>query len=389
MGDETDALLHIKKKSRNQKRKFKHTHYHEKPAFSLIKDLTIANPNLQIIGASATINTTTCQRLIRARSKAQKYSRVRVIGKNTEFPRTISHYFAMVASTKKKYDRWKVQKKKLNGALCLWDSIRVKHFSGGRAPPALVFIDNHSNINNVLDYLESKGAATVALHEVWNETEARLNFLQIMEQKQLDLIVATEALVRGLDLSNLSDIFVTSKPGDALQYLHLSGRVGRIRTAAACDTKFSHDPSIGRVSSILTHWEHNTFLNMKKRLNVQFKKVSIPDFLPHSDTEGYTIDSGTRDGKLFQDSIKYEKKWKQKNDFNDNKAGYVTYLKQNLRSHVTVVRCVQKYSSVQVGDMGIFISLRQGIPSIEVKWGDEGLTYWVRWSDIEIIGSSK
>jgi ATP-dependent RNA helicase DeaD len=91
---------------------------------------------------------------------------------------------------------------------------------------ALVFTRTRSGSVEVADELLKRGYVADALHGELNQA-ARESVLRRFRNGQLPILVATDVVARGVDISGVSHVFNFDMPYDPEDYVHRIGRTGR------------------------------------------------------------------------------------------------------------------------------------------------------------------
>ena len=104
----------------------------------------------------------------------------------------------------------------------------IDHFRTSTEKSALVFIHRNAPISRFLYDLRSRGVVAEALHENCLTPSQYQQFLEDFKSGRIEMVVATEETVRGLDFVWLSSVYLMVVPRTATEYLHLCGRVGRV-----------------------------------------------------------------------------------------------------------------------------------------------------------------
>lgn len=106
--------------------------------------------------------------------------------------------------------------------------ILIEHFRSSGEKSALVFIHRGAPISQFVYELQKQKVRVEALHENVKGSTQYSKFLKAFETGEIELVVATEETVRGLDFSWLNTVYLLEIPRTANEYLHLCGRVGRV-----------------------------------------------------------------------------------------------------------------------------------------------------------------
>ena len=104
----------------------------------------------------------------------------------------------------------------------------VEHFNHSGEKSALVFIHRGASIGKFVSELNDIGVKATALYTKALTPEGYPRFLNDFKAGRVQIVVATEETVRGLDFTWLSTVYILEVPRNASEYLHLCGRVGRL-----------------------------------------------------------------------------------------------------------------------------------------------------------------
>jgi superfamily II DNA/RNA helicase len=142
----------------------------------------------------------------------------------------------------------------------------MKHGKDGRVSRALVFANSTAEVEEAADVLQAAGIKAVAFT---NSTgyQLRRRAMRRMEEGGLTAIVCTDMLARGIDIPRLTHVVNYGVPHTPQAYYHRSGRVGRLRPAAADRQAVS--PKEGHVVNIV-QWgkEAQALLDIQTQLGV-------------------------------------------------------------------------------------------------------------------------
>jgi len=126
---------------------------------------------------------------------------------------------------------------------------------------ALAFINELDRIAQVEAKLNYKGLQLKALHGESSKTE-RQQVLKDFRAGKFPLLVATDVAARGLDIEGLTHVIHFDFPQDSKQYVHRSGRTGRMGAK-------------GTVISIVTPKEESLLKKMGGQLGIEIKQKSL------------------------------------------------------------------------------------------------------------------
>ena len=91
---------------------------------------------------------------------------------------------------------------------------------------ALVFTRTKHGADKVTQVLAKAGIAASAIHGNKSQS-ARQNALQNLKSKKIRVLVATDIAARGIDINELSHVFIYDIPTEPETYVHRIGRTGR------------------------------------------------------------------------------------------------------------------------------------------------------------------
>ena len=139
----------------------------------------------------------------------------------------------------------------------------VEHFNHSGEKSALVFIHRGASIGKFVSELNDMGVKATALYTKALTPEGYPRFLNDFKSGRVQIVVATEETVRGLDFTWLSTVYILEVPRNASEYLHLCGRVGRLGNVGRAVVFASGSPELKR---LMLHY---------KNLQVEGKKQEI------------------------------------------------------------------------------------------------------------------
>ncbi|MDP4085579.1 MAG: DEAD/DEAH box helicase [Bacillota bacterium] len=126
---------------------------------------------------------------------------------------------------------------------------------------ALAFINDISEISVAAAKLNYKDLAVGLLHSELNKLE-RQTALKAFRDGKLKMLISTDVAARGLDIQGVSHVVHLDFPKDISQYVHRSGRTGRMGAN-------------GTVISLVTEREERELKNYCKQLNLPLYKRSF------------------------------------------------------------------------------------------------------------------
>lgn len=122
---------------------------------------------------------------------------------------------------------------------------------------ALVFFRDIGNLSVMAEKLNYKGMRIGELHGDLKKQE-REKAIREFGKNELELLLATDVAARGLDIKDLSHVIQMDVPADSKQYIHRSGRTGRLGASGE-----------GNVLSIITTAEERMLKSISRELDIE------------------------------------------------------------------------------------------------------------------------
>ncbi|WP_416825957.1 DEAD/DEAH box helicase [Ectobacillus polymachus] len=135
---------------------------------------------------------------------------------------------------------------------------RILHMDGVKA---LAFLNDPFRLNEMERKLTFGKIAAAALHSEAKSQERR-GIMQAFKQGKLQVVLATDVAARGLDIEDVTHVIHMEAPTTAEQYIHRSGRTGRMGKN-------------GTVVSIITKDQEKALLQLGKKLALNLKQVEV------------------------------------------------------------------------------------------------------------------
>lgn len=130
-----------------------------------------------------------------------------------------------------------------------------------KAVRALVFARSVGNMNVLLEKLRYEGVSVEALHSDLTKQQ-REKALTSLRNGDIHILLATDIAARGLDIEGLTHVIHYDFPEDLEQYIHRSGRTGRMGAA-------------GTVISFVTPREERELKKISKKLQLEIQQRRI------------------------------------------------------------------------------------------------------------------
>jgi len=127
---------------------------------------------------------------------------------------------------------------------------------------AIIFCNTRSQVDYVAELLKNFGYNAAGLSSDLSQN-AREKVIKRIKEGKLRLVAATDVASRGLDIPNLSHVFLYDVPDDPEDYIHRAGRTGR---AGASGTAIS---LVGLIEQL-------SLKRIAKRYGIEMQKRSSP-----------------------------------------------------------------------------------------------------------------
>jgi ATP-dependent RNA helicase RhlE len=150
-------------------------------------------------------------------------------------------------------------------------------------PQVLVFVASKRSAHNLANKLRGVGIEAAALHGDLEQSE-RTDVLRQFKNKKQQVLVATDLVCRGIDISGLSCVVNYDLPRSPNDYVHRIGRTGRAGKS-------------GVAVSFIDHETQDHFRLIEKRANVSVKREQVDGFTLSPPTLKTEVDKGPIKGK--------------------------------------------------------------------------------------------
>lgn len=166
---------------------------------------------------------------------------IKISRQDTSLANKVQHYY-LVCETR--------ERSKLLQKIAAMKSVR-----------ALVFARSVGNMNVLLEKLRYEGIAVEALHSDLTKQQ-REKALTSLRNGDINILLATDIAARGLDIEGLTHVIHYDFPEDLEQYIHRSGRTGRMGAT-------------GTVISFVTPREERELKKFSKKLQLEIQQRRI------------------------------------------------------------------------------------------------------------------
>lgn len=144
---------------------------------------------------------------------------------------------------------------------------------GRDLPSVLVFASTKLKVKSIARELKAKGFNVADIHSDLEQAEREKVLLQF-RNRQIQILVATDVLSRGIDIENISLVINFDVPHDAEDYVHRSGRTARAEQTGIAITFINEE-------------EQYQFSRIEKLIEMEVRKQkppaelgSAPDYNP-------------------------------------------------------------------------------------------------------------
>eukprot|EP01130_Rhizamoeba_saxonica_P002027 TRINITY_DN11833_c0_g1_i1.p1 TRINITY_DN11833_c0_g1~~TRINITY_DN11833_c0_g1_i1.p1 ORF type:complete len:484 (+),score=91.84 TRINITY_DN11833_c0_g1_i1:119-1453(+) len=139
-------------------------------------------------------------------------------------------------------------------------------------PPVLIFCESSYTVDKIVKLLRSEQFHAAGIHS--NKSQGyRFRVMQAFKEGQLDILVSTNLMARGIDVPGITHVIIYDMPPKIESYVHRSGRTGRA----------GHS---GKVTAFLTY---RCQCAKELRLHLKNTKQKIPTELNNLRMFGKTV----------------------------------------------------------------------------------------------------
>jgi ATP-dependent RNA helicase DeaD len=153
----------------------------------------------------------------------------------------------------------------------------VKLLAKERPQQAIVFVRTKRMADKLHERLKTRLTEVAAIHGDLQQNE-RDRVMKKLRSGELRLLIATDVVGRGIDISSISHIINYDIPEYCDDYVHRVGRTGRISS----DT-------CGRAFTFVTKEEGEELTRIEIRINKMLDQYQLDDFVPYTPREVKTL----------------------------------------------------------------------------------------------------
>jgi ATP-dependent RNA helicase DeaD len=127
---------------------------------------------------------------------------------------------------------------------------------------SMIFCNTREETRLVSTFLRNKGMAVAMLSSDLPQKKREQTMGDFRDGK-IRHLVTTDVASRGIDIDDLSHVFIFSTPDSPEQYIHRAGRTGRVGKS-------------GRAVSLISAMDLMNFNRLVKRYHVEVKEIAVP-----------------------------------------------------------------------------------------------------------------
>jgi ATP-dependent RNA helicase DeaD len=127
---------------------------------------------------------------------------------------------------------------------------------------SMIFCNTREETRVVATFLRNKGLAVAMLSSDLPQRK-REQVMAGFRDGRIRHLVTTDVASRGIDIEDLSHVFIFSTPDSPEQYIHRAGRTGRVGKS-------------GRAISLIAAMDLMNFNRLVKRYHVEVKEIAVP-----------------------------------------------------------------------------------------------------------------
>jgi ATP-dependent RNA helicase RhlE len=155
----------------------------------------------------------------------------------------------------------------VQGAYLVYDTQKnnlIKSLLEGKElSSVIIFVSTKQKVKELERDLQKAGLKAKAIHSDLEQQE-REEVLRNFRSKNLQILVATDILSRGIDIEDIGLVINYDVPGDAADYIH---RIGRTARAA----------STGVALTFINEYDQQKFLQIETLIGAEVKKLALPE----------------------------------------------------------------------------------------------------------------
>ncbi len=129
-------------------------------------------------------------------------------------------------------------------------------------PSIIIFSSRKSKVNDIVRALKTNGFNTKGIHSDLDQAE-RIDVLREFKNRNVQILVATDIVARGIDIEKIDLVINFDVPNDAEDYVHRIGRTARAQTQGVGITFITEDDQVD-------------FYKIEKLIEADIYKIPLP-----------------------------------------------------------------------------------------------------------------
>lgn len=184
------------------------------------------------------------------------------------------------------------------------DKIPLLKYIFAKQPPrrVIVFCSSKQKVKELTLVLRRHGLNAYAMHSDLSQPE-RDEVMQKFRAQQIDLLVATDIIARGIDIDDITMVVNYDVPHDAEDYVHRIGRTARAGRE-------------GRAITLIGEKDFRGLSNLERVLKIKIPRLTLPQGIRAAENHSQKGDSNVksfhskRNGDVSKQSVNSNKKYK-------------------------------------------------------------------------------
>ncbi len=176
------------------------------------------------------------------------------------------------------------------------DPLIVDLLKGKDLQSIIIFVSRKAKVNDITRMLTRNGFNAGSIHSDLDQSQ-RIEVLREFKNRNIQILVATDIVARGIDIENIDLVINYDVPNDAADYVHRIGRTARAKTTGVGITFINENDQID-------------FYQIEQLIESEVYKVPLPP--EYDDAPEYNP----------QAKMKPKKKWKKNGNNNRGKKKY-------------------------------------------------------------------
>jgi len=156
----------------------------------------------------------------------------------------------------------------------------VDLLKGKDLPSIIIFVSRKAKVNDIVRALKKNDFNAKAIHSDLEQSE-RIEVLREFKNRNVQILVATDIVARGIDIEKIDLVINFDVPNDAEDYVHRIGRTARAQTQGVGITLINEDDQVD-------------FYKIEKLIETNIYKIPLPP--DYEDAPEYNPESKMKKG---------------------------------------------------------------------------------------------